>query len=463
MILELKPTSQRLEGDLTAVLNEIKVQVNITTSLRNEWFRLLCSTTLHEMGTAERLQLLNQHLLTANLTKERLLRLGTRYVLTDRIYESNAQNDQELAARREEWLQIENVQVNTKDVMALIERDVRRLGTTIKEITEYMVTAEKELKSNRRELEAAEVLTKSVKAMQDQLQALRMEPKKSDESVKASRPDKPQPSQETDDQYFDRLLRESSGDQVEETQKSEGKEDGKQSSGQMPPEKPCSSKTCSRKRALTTEESTASLADQPSGSGTNAKKSKPATSQEAADEMAAIRTEIEIMDATLSKYPYRMIVDYSEGIDPKIDCSFCGVVGAHYSDSCPNVVDGNQRLEVAKYCGRCFKCMKFCHGTCKKKEKGCWYCKPLQGTPFADIIPPYTHHRAVCPAPDKKEELQLRMLRKIEELTNLERERTSRRRVSSYRVNRVAGHVHKASKTPQVPIATDTELPSAER
>ncbi|VDO59207.1 unnamed protein product [Haemonchus placei] len=96
--------------------------------------------------------------------------------------------------------------------MVLIERDVRRLGTTIKKIMEYMVTAEKELKSNRRKLEAAEVPKKSVQAMQDQLQVLKMLPNK---TAEAARLDKLQPAQETDDQHFDRLLQKSRGDQTE--------------------------------------------------------------------------------------------------------------------------------------------------------------------------------------------------------------------------------------------------------
>ncbi|KAK6031886.1 Tas retrotransposon peptidase A16 [Ostertagia ostertagi] len=216
MILELKPTSQRLEGDLTAVLNEIKVQVNITTSLRNEWFRLLCSTTLHEMGTAERPQLLNQHLLTANLTKERLLRLGTRICSTDRIYGEQCQRSG--VGGQERRVVTDRKSYQGRD--GAHRARCTTLGTTIKEIT--------------------------------RVHGVKDGAKKSDESVKASRPDKPQPSQETDDQYFDRLLRESSGDQVEETQKNEGKEDGN-SHRTDAPEKPCSSKTCSRKRALTTK------------------------------------------------------------------------------------------------------------------------------------------------------------------------------------------------------------------
>ncbi|XGW15848.1 hypothetical protein V3C99_001360 [Haemonchus contortus] len=66
-----------------------------------------------------------------------------------------------------------------------------------------MVTAEKEVKSNRREMEAAEVLKKSVQAMQDQLQVLKMLPSKTEEEARL---DKLQPPQETDDQHFDRYF-----------------------------------------------------------------------------------------------------------------------------------------------------------------------------------------------------------------------------------------------------------------
>lgn len=295
------------------------------------------------MGTAERLQLMNQHLLRASFTKERLL--GTRYVLTDRIYGSNAQNDEELAFRREEWLRVEDVQMP-------------------------------------------------------------MLPKKEE----TTRLDKPlQPPHETGDQHFDCLLRESSGDQIDQTEER--------------PEKPCSKACSTRKRVLPESEPTA---DQPCSSETSAKKSKSSTVQRAAEGLGTIRGEIRMMKSILGKYQRRLIVEYSKGIDPRIDCSFCGVVGAHYSDSCPHVVNGNQRLQVAISCGRCYKCMKFCNGTCskKEKEKGCFYCKPLRGTPFEDVIPPYVHHRAVCPAPNRRKELQLRLVQKVEELAELERKCT---------------------------------------
>ncbi|VDO70106.1 unnamed protein product [Haemonchus placei] len=172
MIIEPNPTAERIENDMTTTLNEIRNQATVATTVRSEWFHILCSASLREMGPAEKVQLLNHFLLTVRLTKERLLRFGTRYVLMDRIYESRTQGDEDLANQREEWLQIEEPQVQIKEVMANVEKDVRRLETTMKEIKEYRAAADRELRSNRQQLEAADILTKSIQALEDKLRMI---------------------------------------------------------------------------------------------------------------------------------------------------------------------------------------------------------------------------------------------------------------------------------------------------
>nr|CDJ83551.1 chromosome segregation protein SMC [Haemonchus contortus] len=172
MIIKPNPTAERIENDMTATPNEIRNQATVATTIRSEWFHILCSANLREVGPAERAQLLNHFLLTVSLTKERLLRFGTRYVLMDRLYECRTQGDEELASQREQWLQIEDPQVQIKEVMTIIERDVRRLETTVKEIKEYMAAADCELKSNRQQLEAADILTKSMQALGDKLRTI---------------------------------------------------------------------------------------------------------------------------------------------------------------------------------------------------------------------------------------------------------------------------------------------------
>ncbi|KAK5972497.1 hypothetical protein GCK32_022710, partial [Trichostrongylus colubriformis] len=144
MIIESKPSVQRMETDMMATFNEIQNQVTITASLRKEWFHLMCSASLREMGAAERIQLFNHFLLNASLTKERLLRFGTRYVMTDRVYDGMAQVNDELQVKRNEWIQTEEAKVDIKDVMGSVEKEVRHLETTIKEIKEYMVYADRE-------------------------------------------------------------------------------------------------------------------------------------------------------------------------------------------------------------------------------------------------------------------------------------------------------------------------------
>ncbi|KAK6017612.1 hypothetical protein OSTOST_16862 [Ostertagia ostertagi] len=347
MVVELNPTAERLETDMTATLNELKNQEIVTTSVRSDWFRLLCSASLREMGAAERIQLLDRYLLTVSLTKERLLRLGTRYVLTDRIYEDNAKANEELATKRNEWLQMEDAQVHIKEIMSLVERDVRRLETTIKEITEYKVAAEKELMSNRRELDAADVLTKTMRAMQDQLQTIQALSAQ-DGSSKVTQQETPQTTQETDDQYFDRLLRESSDENTgTETEAKQTKKSSERTSSSTQSD----SEPCLKKKRGTNEKGP----NVPSvGSNHRQKAGKrfersivnpPASTGRARD----LRMEIKSMERTLARYPYRMIVEKSKGISSKIDCAFCGALGCHYSDSCPVVINGNERHEITLF------------------------------------------------------------------------------------------------------------------
>ncbi|VDO72934.1 unnamed protein product [Heligmosomoides polygyrus] len=60
MVLEPNPSTERLERDLNVVMNELRRQVTLTASLRNDWYNLMHSTTLGKMETAERLQILSR-------------------------------------------------------------------------------------------------------------------------------------------------------------------------------------------------------------------------------------------------------------------------------------------------------------------------------------------------------------------------------------------------------------------
>ncbi|XGW21379.1 hypothetical protein V3C99_004383 [Haemonchus contortus] len=490
MIIEPNPTAERIENDMTATLNEIRNQAAVATTVRSEWFHILCSASLREMGPAERVQLLNHFLLTVSLTKERLLRFGTRYVLMDRVYESRTQGDEELANQREQWLQIEDPQVQIKEVMAIVEKDVRRLETTMKEIKEYMAAADRELKSNRQQLEAADILTKSIQTLEDKLRmipnqssddkikilherltALEMtqkptEPRKGESlaiqvdvnkgrtvvaqetAQVAERKDDPKKSlpaqakeradrkllEETDEQYFGRLVLETS-----ET-KQKAKDRMLLSSVEKAVERAVERQEPSedrqnlqRKRTSSDREPIAMVC--PTEPSVSHKKGRISVTIHPGVESQSkeLCREIDAMESALSKYPYRKIIQWSTGIQSSIECIFCGSMGTHYSDSCPMVVEGCERLQVAMAAGRCLQCLKLHEGACTSKEDGCWYCRQLRQTPFEDIIPLYRHHRALCPVPDAKRELQERVSEKRRELVQKECERASSSRAGMSR------------------------------
>ncbi|VDP42703.1 unnamed protein product, partial [Heligmosomoides polygyrus] len=179
IVLDPNPSSQHLEIDLTMVLNELHDQVKSTASHRNEWYNLMSSRVLRGMEVGEKLQLLNQFLLHASLGKERLLRLRTRYMLTDRVYESQTQAFGANVPAREEWL-TQKDDVTRKGVMCLVNREVTRLETTIKEVQEYLTHAERELNAKKSEIDAAKILKKNVQVMQEQLARVQPKPKEAD-------------------------------------------------------------------------------------------------------------------------------------------------------------------------------------------------------------------------------------------------------------------------------------------
>ncbi|XGW34544.1 hypothetical protein V3C99_018457 [Haemonchus contortus] len=131
----------------------------------------------------------------------------------DRLYESRTQGDEELAYQREQQLQIEDPQMQIKDVMAIIEIDVRRLQTTMKEIKEYMAAAERPRKGESLAIQIDVNKGRTVVVQEGTQVAERQEdPKKSLPAQVKERGDREATaSEETDKQYFGRLVLETNG------------------------------------------------------------------------------------------------------------------------------------------------------------------------------------------------------------------------------------------------------------
>ncbi|WKX95610.1 hypothetical protein Q1695_012234 [Nippostrongylus brasiliensis] len=170
-----------IEKDLTMVFEEIQQESKDATALRKQWFQVLSDNSFRQSGGGEQALLLSRFSTTATTIKERLLRFGTRFLLTDQIYHLQTKANLASSTRRQEWLTKESNDepVVVETVLKTVENSVRHLNTTIREIEERVFYAEKDLKASAKEAQMSEML----RSMNDKLQAMAEQP----EGSKASK------------------------------------------------------------------------------------------------------------------------------------------------------------------------------------------------------------------------------------------------------------------------------------
>ncbi|KAK6027695.1 hypothetical protein OSTOST_06273 [Ostertagia ostertagi] len=95
----------------------------------------------------------------------------------------------------------------------------------------------------------------------------------------------------------------------------------------------------------------------------------------------------------------------------RVECSFCGIYGDHFSDSCTFITDGRERYNYIDQESRCKLCLRKGHATevCRAKDQECWYCEIVQNTALSFLVDKQPHHRAICSIPDSKERITARI------------------------------------------------------
>ncbi|EYB91373.1 hypothetical protein Y032_0206g1958 [Ancylostoma ceylanicum] len=117
--------------------------------------------------------------------------------------------------------------------------------------------------------------------------------------------------------------------------------------------------------------------------------------------------------------PQRKIGETSAGVESHVRCSFCGQYGVHYSDSCPELVNGDERFSFIVRERLCQYCLEDCNPRrrCKSRNKRCWYSGIVERTVLNFLIPNDDgHHRALCSIPDSKNKIAERIAEIKEEL-----------------------------------------------
>ncbi|KAK6016390.1 hypothetical protein OSTOST_18127 [Ostertagia ostertagi] len=111
--------------------------------------------------------------------------------------------------------------------------------------------------------------------------------------------------------------------------------------------------------------------------------------------------------AAFLRFPYRKKEYQSPGIPEDKRCAFCWAKGEHFSESCPNVIHGDERTEMIDEVGLCRMCLELCsmERACPYTNKKCFYCERVRGTPFEEMSDGLdNHHSALCNIPNRKEE-----------------------------------------------------------
>ncbi|VDP06529.1 unnamed protein product [Heligmosomoides polygyrus] len=78
-------------------------------------------------------------------------------------------------------------------------------------------------------------------------------------------------------------------------------------------------------------------------------------------------------------------------------CVFCEALGHHYSDSCLEVMDAQERKRILRETGRCKQCLdRGCEGgdDCRKKDARCRYCSKKG------------HNPAICSLPERSRDIE---------------------------------------------------------
>ncbi|KAK6029980.1 hypothetical protein OSTOST_03897 [Ostertagia ostertagi] len=145
-----------------------------------------------------------------------------------------------------------------------------------------------------------------------------------------------------------------------------------------------------------------------------------------------LEDEMNCFQETYKNFPYRKKEHRSPGVHPGMMCAFCRVKAECFSDSCPNITDGDERYDIILNEGLCRMCLEMYHweAECPRAQKPCYYCERVRGTPFDYMRHGIDHHTALCNIPNRKEEASVALKRAKEDSEEAfaESERKHRRR-----------------------------------
>ncbi|VDL76573.1 unnamed protein product [Nippostrongylus brasiliensis] len=393
MIAGFEPSPQQLQNELQEVFNAFETQWRAAKVQKTQWRHIRDEDGFKLARAAEQFLRASNCLRTAEVTKERITRIGSRFVLTSVLLRKTKFEREGTPIREDELHQ------KCREVISKVNELRKELDEDIADIVKYSSHAEKQLRNYHLYPDTAELTTifrreadkvaeKKKESMMSRFAELQAKIEQQAAEITSSKEkmevrgqenqvsppldveEEPDAAAEELDVYWENMMLE-----VRETS--------------PPPPK-------ARRRELGRR-----------------------------DSLREWQIDVENMEKDYQNFPYRRREFNSPGILPRICCAFCDVEGQHYSDSHPVYTEFRLRYKIVKQKGLCYTCLEDCpsEGECPQYGKPCWYCNRVACTSFADFIPNRPHHRALCEGPDLKKEAARRL---ETEQTHLQWERNKR-------------------------------------
>ncbi|VDO91780.1 unnamed protein product [Heligmosomoides polygyrus] len=138
-------TASGFENDLEMKLHALHQQADVAATLRSDWQHLRRNEVFLLEAPGEQVLLLNRCLRTGELTKEKMIKLATRYLLTERMFEQQVENGKLNSTHLHAWYnKPHKFDVKSDDVFQFAYDNLSQLEELIYELEREQRRAERD-------------------------------------------------------------------------------------------------------------------------------------------------------------------------------------------------------------------------------------------------------------------------------------------------------------------------------
>ncbi|KAK6030577.1 hypothetical protein OSTOST_03283 [Ostertagia ostertagi] len=432
---------QQIQMELEMAAISLQRQKKIASTLVTQWNHHKNEHTFICASAGEQFSFTTHCLREAEVTKEKILRMGTRYLIMDFLYEyitewgeASSFGRQDFIARKRDYAfgpeairdlittQRDILDIEITDMKAMMERQEREMKEKdpLTSMHVQRIRSERNRDALRRKMDEQQsemmllqetMATKTTPALTEEQEDNDQELENEEDEIEEFDGEEGPDNLDNDDCYWNNMVSEVTDETSNEDEASN--EDG------------------------TSKEGVPSNHGLPSKDSINDSYKVELPAPSIHSTVREVEEKLLQMRVHLNRFPFRDRRDKSQGISRKRTCAFCGARGVHFSDACPFVRNGDTRYNIIDRKEWCVHCLEAPKGhPCRYRKRECFYCYRLSFTVFEDLrrSDGGFHHRAVCNVPDKKMVAYARMKETERELMAAEeRGRKDGQRMTSFR------------------------------